>query len=61
MTPIDELLLCSPEARDRYERDRFAFDVATKNLMEIWRAVIREAYARAEMADARHADGETDT
>jgi hypothetical protein len=61
MIPVDELLLCSPETRDRYERDRFAFDVATKNLMESWRAVIREAYAASECADARGKCERTDT
>ena len=61
MNTPDELSLCSQEARARYERDRWNFDVATKNLMESWREVIRQAYAASECADARGKCGETDT
>lgn len=61
MNTPDELALCSPAARERYERDRFAFDVATRNLMASWKAVIREAYCACEQADGKHACRETDT
>lgn len=57
-SPLDQ---CSDATREKYERAKWTYDCARAEYLEAWQAVMREAHARGEMADHRHANTETDT
>lgn len=49
-SPLDQ---CSDATREKYDRAKWAYDVARADYLEAWQAVLREAHAKNQMDDAR--------
>lgn len=48
--------LVSEETQTKYDRAKWEYDSARAHYLEMWQALMREAYARQEMADAHIED-----